>query len=147
MVKLCIDFEQTIGQRIDVDKDFLDVAPSDFGKLVYLLHIGEPVPYFGTAHIPIALGGRGQAILYRWMYKIKNKGFKDGIVIFERGSGRRQGDNSMFNVFEYSVLALRQIIKYLDQGIKPEDLPPEFFGLSVDNKETFARQLVTVRDH
>ncbi len=147
MIKLCIDFEQTIGQRIDVDKDFLDKAPSDMGKLVALLHVGEPVPYFGTAHIPIAIGGRGQDILYRWIYKLRQKGFRDGYILFERGGGRRPGDNSMFNVFEYSVWALRQIVKHLELETKPGDLPPEFYGVSVDNKDIFARQLVTVRDH
>ncbi len=147
MVSLCIDFEQTIGQRIDVDKDFLDKISGDFGKLVFLVHVGEPVPYFGTAHIPIAIGGRGQDILYRWLYKLRQNGFKNGYILFERGGGRRPGDSSMFNVFEYSVWALRQIVKHLEQDTDPKELPPEFYGLSVDNKDIYARQLVTVRDH
>ncbi len=155
MISLCIDFEQTIGQRIDVDKllgtakerDAKQEVPGDFGKLVFLIHVGEPVPYFGTAHIPIAIGGRGQDILYRWLYSLKQKGFKDGYILFERGGGRRPGDSSMFNVFEYSVWALRQIVKHLDLDTKPNELPPEFYGLSFDNKDIYARQLVTVRDH
>jgi hypothetical protein len=158
MVSLCIDFEQTLGQRLDVDdllgidipgkkRDASKEVPGDFGKIVYLIHLGEPVPYFGTAHIPIAFGSRGQDILYRWLFKLRQKGFKDGYILFERGGGRRPGDTSMFNIFEYSVFAMRQMVKYLEQDTEPKELPPEFYGLSVDNKDIFARQLVTVRDH
>ncbi len=148
ILKMTIDFEQTMAQRIDIDEDLIKKMPPDFGKMVHTLHVGEPVPYFGSAHIPIAIGGHGMHVLYRWIYALKKTGFKDGIFIFERGSGRRGGQGSQpGEVFEESVRALRQIIKYLDKDILPDDLPPEFFGISMENPDVFARQRVIMREH
>ena len=144
---LTIDFEQTMGQRIDIDKDLIPKMPPDFGKYIYLLHLGEPVTYFGTAHIPIAIGGHGQEVLYRWIYALRKTGFKDGILIFERGGGRSGQGKGSFDVFEESVKAIRQIIKYVEKDINPQELPPEFYGISFENKDVYARQVVTMRDH
>ncbi len=148
-VKLCIDFEQTIANRIDLDKmlDDMKAKAPDLGSLTYLYHLGEPVPYFGTAHIPIMMGGRGMEILYRWLYALKQTGFKDGIIIFERGGGRGGSGKAMNEVFEHSVWVLRQIVKYLDMDMPVKELPPEFFGLSIENKDFYARQYVAMRDH
>ena len=145
-IQQCIDFEQEMGQNINLDEE-LPRMPSDFGSQIFLLHLGDPIPYFGTAHIPIALADRGADALYRWIYWLRGKGFKDGYIIFERGGGRTPGNNSQQNVFEYSVYVIRQIVKYLDQDTKPDKLPPEFYGLSSDNKDVFTRQLVAMRDH
>ncbi|MBI4014769.1 MAG: hypothetical protein HY365_02340 [Candidatus Aenigmarchaeota archaeon] len=145
-IQQCIDFEQEMGQNINLDEE-LPKLPDDFGSQVFLLHLGDPIPYFGTAHIPIALADRGADALYRWIYWFRNKGFKDGYIIFERGGGRTPGNNSQQNVFEYSVYVIRQIVKYLDQDTKPDKLPPEFYGLSSENKDVFTRQLVAMRDH
>lgn len=148
ILKMTIDFEQVMGQRINIDDDLIKNMPNDFGKLVYLLHVGEPVPFFGTAHIPIAIGGHGMHVLYRWIYALRKAGFKDGIIIFERGSGRRGGQSAQpGEVFEESVRALRQIVKYLDQDTQPQELPPEFFGITMENPEVFARQRVIMREH
>ena len=146
-IKFCLDFEQTMGQRLDVDKDVLDKAPNDFGKYVFLIHAGEPIPYYGTAHIPIMFGGRGQEVLYGWLYKLRKKGFKSGYILFERGGGRGGGGKTMAEVFEWSVWALRQIVKYLDQDIPLDKLPPEFYGMSFENKENYALQKVAVTNH
>ena len=146
-IKFCLDFEQTMGQRIDVDKDFLDKAPADFGKYTFLIHTGEPVPYFGTAHIPIMFGGRGQETIYGWLYKLRKKGFKNGYILFERGGGRGGGGKTMAEVFEWSVWALRQIVKYLEQDIPLDKLPPEFYGMSFENKENYTLQKVVVTNH
>lgn len=145
-IQQCIDFEQEMGQNINLDEE-LPRMPSDFGSQIFLLHLGDPIPYFGTAHIPIALADRGADALYRWIYWLRGKGFKDGYIIFERGGGRTPGNNSQQNVFEYSVYVIRQIVKYIDQDTKPDKLPPEFYGLSSDNKDVFTRQLVAMRDH
>lgn len=145
-VKLTIDFEQTMAQNIDVD-DFLSKAPGDFGNIVFLLHLGEPIPYYGTAHIPITIGGQGQEILYRWIYALRRKGFRNGYIIFERGAGRGGGRGTNYDVFEESVRAIRQMVKYLDKDTAPEQLPPEFYGTSFENPDVWARQLVTMRDH
>ena len=145
-VMQCIDFEQEMGQNIDLNVE-LPTLPDDFGAQVFLLHLGDPIPYFGTAHIPIALADRGADTLYKWIYWFRQKGFKDGYIIFERGSGRTPGNQQMSNIFEYSVYVIRQIVKYLDRDTKPDALPPEFYGLSLENKDIFAQQLVAMREH
>ncbi|MBI2579848.1 MAG: hypothetical protein HYW27_03025 [Candidatus Aenigmarchaeota archaeon] len=68
-------------------------------------------------------------------------------MIFERGGGRAGSSRSSFEVFEHSVWVLRQIAKYLEQDVEPQELPPEFFGVSEQNKDVYARALVTVREH
>ncbi|MBI2578220.1 MAG: hypothetical protein HYW26_00765 [Candidatus Aenigmarchaeota archaeon] len=143
--KMTIDFEHMLTQRIDPDKLVKD-APEDFGKQIKMLHLGEPKPYH-PAHIPIPLGSQAQEVLYKWIFAFRKKGFSDGYLIFERGAGRRPGDQSAFNVFEHSIWVLRQISKFLDNDTEPDQLPPEFFGMSFDNKDIWARQLVTIREH
>jgi len=76
------------------------------------------------------------------MFDLRKKGFKDGYVIYERGGGKTAWD-----VMQNVVWTMRQIVKYLDQDVPFEDLPPEFYGVSEQTKETYARQLVTMRDH
>ncbi len=148
ILKMTLDFEQTMAQRIDIDEDLIKKMPPDFGKMIFALHVGEPVPYFGSAHIPIAIGGHGMHVLYRWIFALRKAGFKDGVFIFERGSGRRGGQGSQpGEVFEESVRAMRQIVKYLDKDVLPDDLPPEFFGISMENPEVFARQKLAMREH
>ena len=156
-VKQCIDFEQVMSQNVDLEHLFDDSKtnelktiplPKDFGTQVHLLHLGSPIPYFGKAHIPIALAERGVDYLYKWVYQLKIRGFKKGILIFERGSGRGGGQTQgHFQIFEYSVYMLRKLVEYLDQDVHPSKLPPEFYGMSVNNKDIYSRQLVTVRDH
>ncbi len=147
-VKMTIDPEQTMAQNVNFD-DYVKKMPDDIGKYVYVFHLGEPVPYWGTAHIPIQLGSPGQEILYRWLFEFRKRGFKDGIIIFERGGGRggKGGGATTFEVFEQSVLALRQIAKYLDQGVSPKELPLDFYGIAEQNEPVYKRQAVTVREH
>ncbi len=145
-VKLCIDFEHTLAQKIDVDK-VLDEVPGDFGKYVMLFHLGEPKPYQGKAHIPIPMGSQAQEIIYTWLYKLKKKGFENGILIFERGGGRSGAGKTPFEVFEHSVWVLRKFAEFLEKGIKPDDLPPEFFGIAEEQKDIYARQSVIIREH
>ena len=154
-VMQCIDFEQEMGQGTDLDFLFDDSKkddikteplPADFGSNVYLLHLGTPIPYFGTAHIPIALAERGSDAIYRWIYNLRMRGYKDGIIIFERGAGRGSGQNH-FQIFEYAIFMLRQMVKYLNKDVAPKDLPPEFFGMDEKNKEIYSRQLILIREH
>ncbi len=145
-VKLCIDFEHMVSQAIDPDQ-VLPKLPGDFGKLLMLLHIGQPVPYGGTAHIPLSRATIAQEQIYRYAHIFREKGWKEGYMIFERGSGRSGSGRTPFEVFEDSVAALRQISKYLDMGTAPKDLPAEFFGLTHENPGVFAKQQVAVREH
>lgn len=146
VLRFCIDFEHMMAQNLNPDEVIKD-APKDFGKYIFLFHLGEPKPYFGTAHIPIPLGSQAQEILYKWIHALKKKGFESGYMIFERGGGRAGSSRSSFEVFEHSVWVLRQIAKYLEQDVEPAELPPEFFGISEQNKDVYARELVTIREH
>jgi hypothetical protein len=114
--------------------------------LVYLFHLGEPKPYKGTAHIPIPLGSQSQEILYEWLYKLRQKGFKNGIMIFERGSGRG-GGKMPGEVLESSVIVIKKIAEFLEKDVAPKDLPLEFYGISYESKDFWPKQMVAMRDH
>lgn len=147
-IQMCVDFEHMVSQALDPD-DVFPKLPNDFGKIVKLWHIGQAVPYGGTAHIPIARGSIAQEQIYRWMYEIKHKGCDNAYMLFERGSGRGggRGTNQNYEVFEDSVLSLKQISGYLEKDIHPNHLPPEFYGISSANKDVWARQVTTIREH
>ncbi len=145
-VKICLDVEHTVSHSIDLDTE-LPKLPNDFGKYVLLWHLGQAVPYGGTAHIPINRGSPAQEQIYKWMYWIRKKGWKDGYILFERGGGRSGSGRQNLEVFEDSVLALRQISKFLDMDIEPKKLPPEFFGISMNNEGVYRRQVTIIKDH
>lgn len=145
-VQLCIDFEHMLSHKINVAK-WLDSMPKDIGKYIKLFHLGKPIPYFGTAHVPLTRGSRSQDILYKWLYKFRKAGFKDGYIIFERGPGRSGGGKTPGEIMEDTILAIRQIVKYLEKDVEPKELPPEFFGIAWENRGVFARQSVAIREH
>lgn len=145
-IKITIDFEHMVSQGIDPDKALPDL-PGDFGKIVLLFHLGQAVPYGGTAHIPIARGTIAQEQIYRWLYMIRKKGWKTGYMMFERGGGRTGQGRLPNEVFEDSVQAMRQIALYLEKDVHYDKLPPEFYGVSVRNEPVWARQLVAIREH
>ncbi|MBI5060958.1 MAG: hypothetical protein HZB67_01445 [Candidatus Aenigmarchaeota archaeon] len=140
-VKICIDFEHMISNKMEPEK-IISSAPGDFGKYVNLFHLGKPIPYFGTAHAQIPVPSRSMEILYKWLYMMRQKGFADGYMIYERGSGKNPQE-----VVQKSVLALRNIAENLGKGIAPVELPETFYGISEQNKDMFARQLTAVREH
>ena len=145
-VRVTIDFEHMVSQGIDPD-DMLPKLPGDFGKMIFLFHLGQAVPYGGTAHIPIARGSIAQEQIYRWLFWMRKKGWTRGYMMFERGGGRTGQGRLPNEVFEDSVQALRQIATYLEKDAKPEALPPEFYGVSVRNEPVWARQMVAIREH
>ncbi len=145
-VMITIDFEHMVSQQIDPDK-LIPELPNDFGKMIFLFHLGQPVPYGGTAHIPVSRGSLAQEQIYRWLYWMKKRGWKKGYIMFERGGGRTGQGRLPNEVFEDSVQALRQITAYLEKDIEPNTLPPEFFGISAANTAVYARQLVAMREH
>ncbi len=145
-IRICLDFEHMISHQMDPG-EIIKIAPGNFGSYVGLLHLGKPIAYYGTAHIPIARGSRAQEILYAWIYELRKKGFKDTWMIFERGSGRTGRGATHLEVLEDSVSALRLIAEYLEKDIPPKDLPLEFFGISYQNKDVWAREMVAMRDN
>lgn len=138
-IKLCLDFEHMLAHKLEPDK-ILKQLPGDAGKYVMLIHLGKPVPFFGTAHIQIPVPSRAQETLYKWLYMLRKKGFRDGYLIYERGGGK-----TPLEIMQQSVWALRLIVENLEKDITPKDLPLEFFGIS--GKDMYARQIVFVRDH
>jgi hypothetical protein len=140
-LKLCIDFEHMIAQKMEPE-DIVKRAPSDFGKYIYVFHLGKPIPYMGKAHIQIPVPSRSMEVLYRWLYSLRKKGFADGYMIYERGGGK----NPM-EVMQQSVWALRQIKDHLEKDIAPDELPETFYGISEMNKDMYARQYVSMREH
>ncbi len=145
-VRICLDVEHMVSHALDPDIE-IPKLPDDFGKYMVLWHLGQATPYGGTAHIPIPRGSIAQEQIYRWIYWIKKKGFKEGYLLFERGGGRTGRSNQNYEVFEDSVQAIKQIAYYLERDIEPHNLPPEFFGISAANKEVWARQVTTMREH
>ncbi len=145
-IKVCIDIEHTVSHALDPDKLFKSL-PNDFGKLIFLFHLGQAVPYGGTAHIPLTRGSRAQEQTYKWLHTIQKKGWKEGFILFERGGGRSGSGRTPYEVFEDSVLAIRQIALFLEKGTDPKDLPLEFYGVSEENKAVFAKELVAIKEH
>ena len=145
-VKVTIDFEHMVSQQLDPD-DLLPKMPNDFGSQILLFHLGQAVPYGGTAHIPVPRGSLAQEQIYRWLYWMKKKGWKKGSIMFERGGGRTGQGRLPNEVFEYSVQALRQIVYYLEKDVEPKNLPPEFYGIAAGNMDVWSRQIVAMREH
>ncbi len=141
-VGLCIDIEHMLSQGLDPYKVFKNEVDEDFGSLVQLIHLGKPIGYGGTAHIPIPLGSLAQYAIYEWMYLLREKGFKDGILIYERGGG-----DTPAKVVEQSIQVIRLIRDHLEKGIPPEELPESFYGISEMNDAKYKLQLSAIREH
>jgi sugar phosphate isomerase/epimerase len=141
-VKMTIDFEHMLAQKLNPEVE-VSKWPNDIGKYIGLFHLGRPIigtP--GTTHAQIPLGSRAQELIYKWVWQLKQKGFEDGYMIYERGGG-----NTPLEVIQQSVQVLRQIKQFLDKDVNPNELPPEFFGISPENPEVYTRQLVQIRDN
>lgn len=141
-IALCIDIEHMLSQGLNPYEVFNNEVDADFGKLVRLIHLGKPIGYGGTAHIPIPLGSLAQYAIYEWMYMLREKGFKDGILIYERGGG-----DTPAKVVEQSIQVIRLIRDHLEKGIPPEELPESFFGVSEMNDAKYKLQLNAIREH
>ncbi|MEM7813309.1 MAG: hypothetical protein QW548_00215 [Candidatus Aenigmatarchaeota archaeon] len=140
-IKQCIDFEHLLANKLRPD-EVIEKLPEDAGKQILLFHLGRPIPYFGTAHVPIQRGSHAQEVIYKWLWALKQKGFSDGYIIFERGGGQ-----TPLEVMQDSVLALRLIAAELEKGTKPDELPASFYGVAEQNEAVFARQRVAIRDN
>lgn len=142
-IGLCIDIEHMLSQGLNPGEVFTDSKLfGDFGSMVHVIHVGKPIGYGGTAHIPIPMGSLAQEALYEWLYLLRKRGFKSGYIIYERGGG-----DTPLKVVEQSIHAIRLIGEYLEQGIDPKELPEKFYGMSEMNDDRYKQQLVAVRDH
>ena len=135
-IGITIDFEHVLGAGVDPKKD-IELMGRDDGKYVKVLHVGYPTP-LQPAHMPIPVGSEAQLWLYERMWELRQKGFKDGYIIFERGGGK--------DPIKQSINALRLIVKYLEMDVPPKELPEEFYGMPKGGPE-MTRQLLTIKQH
>ncbi len=118
-VRILIDFEHEATQGIDPMKDIKD-APGDIGNYTITLHVGT-IPMPAHAHAP---SPRGDVYIYELVWRLRKKGFKNGVFIFERGGFEAP------KLYEQIVITLKDVAKYVSKDILPKDLPEEYFGLT-----------------
>ncbi|MCX6814813.1 MAG: hypothetical protein NTY20_04160 [Candidatus Aenigmarchaeota archaeon] len=138
-VWMLVDFEHMATQGVDPIKDMEDIMKKipDFGTLAVAVHANAPNP--GHAHLPLELG---DVRVYKLLWYLYKTGFgKDRLayVVYERGGGD--------DPFKQSVETLRHCITFIQKGVEPEKLPPEFFGLKGAVAGDIIRQGQIVRDH
>ncbi|MBI4173142.1 MAG: hypothetical protein HY519_00305 [Candidatus Aenigmarchaeota archaeon] len=138
-VMMIVDHEHLANQGLDaLNESNESIAKiKDFGELVVSVHANHPNPL--QPHIEIEMG---DVLLYTLLHNLRKTGFgkkRVGYLIFERGGGE--------DPFKHSVDNLRLMAYYLEQDVKPDDLPPEFFGVEGLQAGSYMRQLQIVRDH
>lgn len=133
---VAIDFEHLLSGGFDPKKEIADL-PYGAGEKIKIVHVGWPTPH-APAHIPIYLGSDAQQYLYERLFELRQKGFKTGWIIFERGGGE--------DPVKESVISLRKIVEFLEKDVLPKELPLDFYGMKPQGPE-LSRQEVTIRDH
>jgi sugar phosphate isomerase/epimerase len=133
-VVVCIDFEHILSQNLDPKKEVEEI-PRGKGKFVKVLHLGFPTPHT-PAHMPLDVGSREQLYLYEIIYELRQRGFKEGFLIFERGAAARGT----------SLLAIKKIKEFLEKETPPGELPIEFYGMSEEDFRV-KKQQVAITDH
>lgn len=141
-IRLLIDFNHWLNQGIDPEREIDQVSKEvpDFGKYIFATHIYNPVGVH--EHMPFEIPSDEQFRMYRWLYKLRQVGFKDGFLTFERGGGQ-----NMLEIAKSVIPAMRQIKEQLDKDTPPDKLPMEFFGISPEGILSPQRQLVIIREH
>jgi len=139
-LQLALDLEHMLSIRLDPEL-VIRLFPEGAGRFVRVIHAGWPST-LAPAHVPIPLGSEQQQYLYRMYYLLREKGFgtdpkEDYFILFERGP---------FPI-QQSIIALREIAKFLEQGISPEKLPPEFYGIATGEVASEERQRVIIIEH
>ena len=142
LIRLLIDLNHWVHNAIDPASEFeiLKKEAPDFGKYIKAVHIYEPWPIH--EHAPFDIPSDEQVKIYRWLYQLRQIGFKDGILVFERGGGENPQQ-----IARTVILALREIIKNLEKDVDPKKLPLEFYGISPAGVLSTERQMVIIREH
>lgn len=142
LIRLLIDLNHWVHNAIDPGKEFeiLKREAPDFGKYVKAIHIYQPWPIH--EHAPFDIPSDAQVKIYKWLYQLRQIGFKDGILVFERGGGENP-----LQIAATVIQALRQVITNLEKGIEPGKLPLEFYGISPEGVLSEQRQMVIIREH
>jgi len=144
-IRIIYDIEHYLHNNLDPIKEF-DACPDDVGEYVIALHVGAPKPYH-PAHWPIDVGSEAQYWVYVYAWHLRKKKFgvsKRGIFIFERGAGRGKAPSEFVGE---TPVALRLIAKFLERDVPPEELPPEFYGISMEEILSEERQQAIIREH
>ena len=133
-VTVTIDVEHVLSQNLDPIKEAKEI-PKGLAKHVRVIHIGFPTPHT-PAHMPLDLGSREQRYIYEFIYELRQRGFVDGYLIFERGSAPRGT----------SIPAIKKIKEFLEKDIVPDELPIDFYGMDKDDYRV-SKQQVAIREH
>ncbi|HJW97319.1 MAG TPA: hypothetical protein VJ485_04120 [archaeon] len=143
-VWMLVDFEHMATQGVDPILDMQDIMKKipNFGTLAAAVHANAPNP--GHAHVPLELG---DVRVYKLLWSLYKTGFgkdpegKDKLcyVIYERGGGD--------DPFKQSIDTLRLCMEFIQKGIDPDHLPPEFFGMKGHVAGSQVRQEQIIRDH
>ena len=121
-VRSTIDFEHIATHGLDIMKEIKALGNRD-GEYVKMLHTGSQ-PSQAHLHKPVE---RGDLFLYKLIWELRKRGFKDGWILFEwSGRGRKEE----IEKWEQSVQNLKQMAILLENDIPPDELPPEFFGMT-----------------
>lgn len=120
LVRMTVDFEHIATHGLDVVKEIRD-APKDIGKYIKMLHVGS-YPSPAHLHHPVE---RDDLDLYKLIWYLREKGFLDGYIIYEWGGGRKEEER-----WADSVYALKWMAMWLEKDVSPDDLPPDFFGIT-----------------
>ncbi|MDI6806568.1 MAG: hypothetical protein QMD14_01985 [Candidatus Aenigmarchaeota archaeon] len=140
-LQIALDLEHMLSIRLAPEL-VIKHLPEDAGKYIKVIHAGWPAT-IAPAHLPILLGSEQQVYLYKMYYLLREKGFGldpsiDHYIVFERGAPE---------TFIESIDSLRKIVKFLEKGTKPEDLPLEFYGIAPKEVAAVERQLVSIREY
>ena len=128
-----IDFEHLLTNYVDPIEEAKELRRLKWGGYINCLHINAPKPIAGT-HGPIPLYSKDMYTLYKFLYELRQRGWKNSYMIWEMGS---------FGVGESSFV-FRKFVDALKKDISPEKLSKEFFGI---DKNFEARQMNAIMDH
>lgn len=129
----CLDMEHILSVcNIDIENEIRKL-PRDAGTWLKVVHVAYPSPLH--AHMPISLGSEAHEFLYKILYILRQKGFREGWIIYERG------DKPAFQTIE----VLRRIKEFLEKDVPPEELPPEFYGFKIDEPEVIRQREVILQ--
>ncbi len=129
-----LDAEHVLSCGID-PKKAVEELPDDAGKYLKVVHITYPSPLI-PSHMPISLGSDAQEYIYELLYILRQKGFTDGWLIYERGSAPIQ----------QTIIVIRKIKEFLEKNIPPKELPPEFYGFDINEPEVIRQQQI-IKQH
>ena len=142
---MIFDSEHYIHNGLDPEKEIKD-SPSDLGDIMFAYHIGAGKPYH-PVHEPVDIGSEYQRIIYKYCYLLRQRGFgkkRRGLLIFERGG---QAGAAPLQFMRSTVVSLRKISEQLDKNTNPENLPPEFYGVSPEGFLSPERQRTIIKEH